>query len=101
MRMISMAVVAMFLSAGAGLAGPIENACLRSDRDAASPALCGCIQNVADLVLNGGDQRRAAAFFKNPAKAQEVRQSDRASDEAFWLRYKQFGSTAEAYCAAG
>ena len=89
------------IASSAAQAGIIESACLRSDRDAATRALCGCIGNVADQTLSGSDQRRAAAFFKNPAKAQEVRQSDRASDEAFWLRYKGFGDTAEAYCIQG
>ena len=87
--------------AGPAMAGPIEQACLRSDRDGVSRNLCGCIQNVADVVLNYGDQRRAAGFFSNPQKAQDVRQSDRASDEAFWLRYKAFGDHAESNCAQG
>lgn len=89
------------VAAGPALAGPIESACLRSDRQSASRSLCGCIQNVADVVLNYGDQRRAAKFFTNPQQAQDVRQSARASDEAFWLRYKAFGDNAESYCAEG
>lgn len=101
MRVLCLAGAFMLFSAGATVAGPIESACLRSDRQAASRALCGCIQQVANQVLSGGDQRRAAKFFSDPARAQEVRQSDRASDEAFWLRYKQFGTTAESYCTQG
>ncbi len=97
----SLALAIFAATATAAFAGPIESACLRSNRDAASPALCGCIGNLADQLLTGFDQRRAAGFFSNPAKAQEVRQSDRASDVAFWLRYKGFGDTAETYCAAG
>lgn len=96
----SLALAIFAATATASFAGPIESACLRSDRDAANPVLCGCIQNVANLVLSGGDQRRAAGFFSNPAKAQDVRQSDRAADEAFWRRYKEFGTVAETYCAA-
>lgn len=79
-------------------AGPINRACLKSGRKAASSQLCGCIQVVADTALSWGDQRRAAKFFKDPHRAQEIRQSDRARDEEFWLRYKAFGSRAEATC---
>ena len=80
-------------------AGPIERACLRSDRDAANRALCSCIQQVADMTLRNGDQRRAAGFFSDPDRAHEAWMSQRASDDAFWERYKNFGATAEAYCA--
>jgi len=89
----------IILCAAPAMAGPIESACLRSDRDAASRQLCGCIQNVADATLTGSDQRLAASFFKDPHRAQEIRQSDSRSHAAFWERYKAFGETAEAYCA--
>lgn len=89
------------LFASAAAAGPIESACLRSDRDAASRSLCSCIQDVADMTLRGADQRRAAKFFRDPDLAHEVWISKRDSDDAFWDRYKQFGEMAEAYCAAG
>ena len=79
-------------------AGTIEKACIRSDRKAASRSLCGCIQEAANLTLSGADQRLAASFFRDPHRAQEVRQSDRRSHEDFWKRYKQFGSTAETFC---
>ena len=81
------------------LAGPIERACLRSDRDAANRRVCSCIQQVADMTLRGGDQRRAAKFFADPDRAHETWMSQRESDDAFWERYKNFGATAEAYCA--
>lgn len=80
-------------------AGAIERACNRSDRKAASRALCGCIQNVADQVLSNSDQRLAAKFFKDPQRAQDVRQSNNSSHEVFWKRYKAFGSTAEQTCS--
>ena len=80
-------------------AGPIERACLRSDRDAANRSVCSCIQQVADMTLRGGDQRRAAKFFSDPDRAHETWMSQRESDDAFWERYKNFGATAEAYCA--
>ena len=101
MKSIHLAVALLGLSATTALAGPIEQACLRSDRDGVSRNLCGCIQNVADEVQNYGAQRRAAGIISNPQKAQDVRQSDRASDEAFWLRYKAFGDHAESNCAQG
>lgn len=80
-------------------AGPIESACLRSERAAANRAVCGCIQQVADMTLRGSDQRKAAKFFKDPHKAQEVRQSTSRSDNEFWARYKSFGEAAQVFCA--
>lgn len=78
--------------------GPISQACHRSERRAANSRLCGCIQNAANGALSGADQRRAAAFFADPHAAQEMRQSDNAGHEAFWLRYKAFAASAEAQC---
>ena len=79
-------------------AGTIERACLGSDRPGTSRALCGCIQDAADLTLSNRDQRKAAGFFSDPHRAQEIRTSDRGSDEAFWTRYREFGATAETFC---
>lgn len=89
-----------FAGSGEALAGPIERACLQADRKSASRPLCNCVQQVADLTLNNGDQRLAATFFKDPHRAQEVRQSDNSGHESFWKRYKQFGANAESYCRA-
>lgn len=80
------------------VAGPIERACLQSDRPGVSRGVCGCIQKAADVTLSRRDQRQAARFFRDPHRAQEVRQSDRRSDEAFWQRYKRFGATAAGSC---
>ncbi|MGO4910373.1 hypothetical protein ACEN2J_18855 [Pseudorhodobacter sp. W20_MBD10_FR17] len=79
-------------------AGPIESACNKSDRKGASRALCSCIQQVADMTLKGGDQRKAAKFFSDPDQAQKVRMSKSDRDNEFWARYKNFGETAAAYC---
>ncbi len=76
----------------------IERACLNSERSAGNRALCGCIQDAANLTLTSRDQRMAAEFFDDPHRAQEIRQSDRRSHEAFWQRYKNFGQTAEIFC---
>lgn len=81
-------------------ANTIEKACVRSDRKAASRALCGCIQDVADMTLSNSDQKLAATFFKDPHRAQEIRQSDRSTHEVFWKRYKSFGATAQAFCTS-
>jgi hypothetical protein len=91
---------AAFVLAGApmAMAGPIESACQNSGRTAADPALCACIQKVADLMLSSADQRQAARFFSSPERAQAVRQSGRDADAAFWLRYREFGTQAEALC---
>lgn len=76
----------------------IERACLNSDRRSASKPLCDCIQRVADQTLTGSDQRLAAKFFDDPHMAQEIRQSDRRSHEAFWKRYRVFGNSAQKVC---
>ncbi|WP_146586685.1 hypothetical protein [Puniceibacterium confluentis] len=78
--------------------GPISKACLASERKARNPQLCGCIQTVADRELSGQDQRVAVTFFKDPHRAQEIRQSKRPNHESLWLRYKAFVSRAEASC---
>jgi hypothetical protein len=72
---------------------------MQSNRQAANPALCSCIQQVADVTLQGADQRRAASFFRNPDKAQQVFMSRSRADDAFWQRYKTFGAQAEQSCA--
>lgn len=103
MKKISLAAIALatlvpVLSIAAH-AGPIENACVRSDRAQANAALCRCIDSVAQQTLTRSEQRRAAGFFRDPEKAQEVRMSKRESDNVFWERYRAFGQTAEQYCA--
>lgn len=93
------AAAALVLTAPFAVAGPIDSACVRSDRGAGNGRLCGCIQQVANMTLSTGDQRRAAAFFRDPQQAQNVRMSKRDADNAFWARYKNFAAAAEAYCA--
>jgi hypothetical protein len=95
----AIAALALPVMSTLATAGPIERACLRSDRDAANRRVCSCIQQVADMTLRGGDQRRAARFFGDPDRAHATWMSQRESDDAFWERYKNFGATAEAYCA--
>lgn len=95
----AMAAAVLLSSGSAVMAGPIESACLRSDRASGNRSLCGCIQQVADMTLKGGDQRRAAKFFRDPDLAHTVWVSQKPADDAFWDRYKQFGAMAEAYCA--
>lgn len=80
-------------------AGAIERACNASDRKASNRSLCGCIQQAADLTLKNSDQRKAAKFFKDPHKAQELRQADGRANETFWKRYKNFGTTAAQHCS--
>ena len=78
--------------------GPINSACLASDRKARSNARCGCIQAVANETLNGSQQRLAVQFYSDPHMAQEIRQSDRSAHEAFWLDYKAYGAAAARTC---
>ena len=98
MNRILIAAAAVVLTTPLAMAGPIDSACVRTDRGARQPALCSCAQQVANQTLSRSDQRRAAAFFRDPHQAQEVRMSKRDSDNAFWTRYKAFASAAESYC---
>ena len=103
MRQIGVATIAAVLAAAtvsSASAGPLERGCLRSDRPGATRAMCGCIQAVADGMLTRGDQRMAARFFRDPHRAQEVRQSDNPRHERFWQDYRAFGDRVEQTCAA-
>ncbi|MGC1496955.1 MAG: hypothetical protein WA790_14185 [Sulfitobacter sp.] len=80
--------------------GPIHRACLTDNRKAATPARCGCVQAVADQSLDIGDQKRGAKLFRDPHQLQEIRQSDNASNERFWLAWKAFGQNAAAACGS-
>ncbi|WP_212525101.1 hypothetical protein [Actibacterium sp. MT2.3-13A] len=98
MRYLTFGAVAVVMAASTAQAGVIENACLTSNRDAANRNLCGCIQEAANLTLTKGDQKLAASFFRDPHKAQVVRQSANRGHAAFWERYQNFGATAQAFC---
>lgn len=95
---IIIAAATVVLTTPLAMAGPIDSACVRSDRARGNAPLCGCIQQVANQTLSRSDQRLAATFFRDPHRAQEVRMSKRDADNAFWARYKRFADTAEAYC---
>lgn len=87
------------LVAGMSAANPIETACNRSGRDAANVRLCRCIQDVADMTLRPGDQRRAAKMFRDPDLAHKTWLSTSRADDAFWERYEAFSQQAAAFCA--
>ncbi len=100
-RVLAGLVVCLVASCGGGtrgVNGEVAKACMAGGRDAANRSLCSCVQQVANQSLSGADQRRTAAFFDDPDTAQQTRQSDRASDEAFWTRYRTFADRAEANC---
>lgn len=86
------------LAGAAAAADRIGDACLKSERGRGQRSLCYCIQRVADQTLTARDQKRAAEFFINPERAQEVRRSDSRSNEVFWERYERFGVYAERIC---
>ena len=90
--------LAMSFAAGFAHAGPIGSACMKSDRKAVSRALCGCIQQAADMTLSGSDQRRVAKFFNDPEAVQKVKLSDTDNDDDFWKRYRNFSDTAQGVC---
>ncbi len=91
-------IVALSSCGGGRVSGDIGRACMDSGRSAANPVLCSCVQATANQTLSGADQRRAAEFFADPQKAQDTRQADGSSNEAFWQRYRDFANRAEAIC---
>lgn len=98
MKHLTIAVIIATLAAPMAYAGPIENACLKSDRKGVNRSVCNCIQQAADLTLSSSEQRKAAKFFNDPHQTQELRQSSKSNDEKLWLRYKEFGNAAQAFC---
>lgn len=95
---LTAAALALCLGAPLAQAGAIGNACKNSDRGRGNPALCGCIDQIAQQTLSRSDQRRAAKFFRDADRAQQVRMSKSRTDNAFWDRYKRFTGTAQRYC---
>jgi len=53
---------------------------------------------VANDTLSGPEQRRAVQFYRDPQKAQGVRQSDRTGDQRFWKVYAAYAARAEQVC---
>ena len=89
------------LSSAATAGSAIAGACMSSQRGAAQPSLCSCIQNVADSVLTPAEQVRGAQIFLEPHKSQEIRASARQanqSDAAFWEKWRVFGESAAQHC---
>ena len=93
------AAAAIVMTAHLAMAGPIDTACVRSDRARGNAPLCGCIQQVANQTLSRSDPRQAARFFRDPQRAQDIRQSDNQSHAVFWRKYRAFGETAAATCS--
>lgn len=98
MRRMAFIATVLAVMAQPVLANQIERACLKSQRAVGQRALCGCIQDAANMTLTARDQKLAASFFADPHRAQEVRQSGSRRHSDFWQRYKNFGVTAETYC---
>ena len=78
--------------------GPITAACMETGRNGATRERCGCVQAVANKSLTSSDQALGASFFRDPHRAQEIRQSASSSHSAFWLRWKAFGDEAAKIC---
>ncbi len=95
----AIAAALAFTLPATALASPVESACNRSDRAGATRAMCRCVGQVARQHLTRAEQRRAAQFFRDPQRAQDVRMSRRSGDPEFWQRYRAFGQAAESACA--
>ena len=80
-------------------ASQIKQACLASDREAATRDRCSCIQRVADQALTRSEQRTVSKWFTDPHKAQVLKMSKSARDDALWDRYQNFGQMAQAICS--
>ena len=91
---LSLPALATFAQAG----GAIDQACNASHRGAGAPALCACIQRVADTVLTPAEQSRGAKIFLEPHISQEIRASANRSDALFWDKWRSFGATAAKHC---
>ncbi|HCI07146.1 MAG TPA: hypothetical protein DE314_07275 [Sulfitobacter sp.] len=76
----------------------MASACRAAGRKEASRARCGCVQAVANRSLSSSEQQRGVPFFSNPQRTQDVRQSDTASNERFWKKWKAFGTQAGRMC---
>ena len=92
------ALFALCLLAEPATANPVKSACVSSERARGQQDLCSCIQRVADQTLTERDQKLVARFFKDPERAQAIRQSNSRVHEDFWERYERFGRSAEALC---
>ncbi len=99
MRLIFVLLAMVALgSCGGRVTGEIGKACVASDRAAANPRLCGCIQSAANRHLNARDQELAATFFADAEKANDIKINDSRAADAFWERYTAFRRTAERSC---
>lgn len=98
MRELVLALAVLMAGTGVSAAGEAIEAACRSLGNTASFALCSCIQDVADATLVGAEQRRAATFFRDPERAQKLRQSVLQSNATFWERYEHFAMTAQLLC---
>ncbi|MEM0935359.1 MAG: hypothetical protein AAF646_00845 [Pseudomonadota bacterium] len=106
MRLLTTSLIVFSLALPAAILLPtteaearrIERACNQSDRRAVTRELCSCIQRVADQTLTNADQRKGARFFRDPQRAQEVRKSDTPANDAFWERWRNFGTQARNIC---
>jgi hypothetical protein len=95
---VTLSLLAVTAACSAAVNGELAKACVAADRSAANPRLCSCVQNVANQSLSSSDQALAVRFFDDPQLAQDTRQSDNRSSEAFWQRYRAFANSARRQC---
>ncbi len=100
-HLVLAATLALAACGGGRVTGDVSKACMSAGRQAANASLCSCVQQAANQSLTAAEQRRAAAFFADPQRAQDTRQSGSTSDRNFWTRYRAFVTRAEAMCGAG
>lgn len=98
--LLSLTAIIMLAACAGGVSGDVGRACMEAGRQAATPALCSCVQRSASQTLTAQEQRRAARFFSDPQRAQDTRQSSRPADRTFWQRYRAFVAHAEASCGS-
>ena len=94
----ALVALTMLASCGPQARGEIGQACAASDRSAANPALCNCIQAVANQTLGASDQALVKTFFEDAEIANDIKISDTTSADAFWERYRRFTDAAQRSC---
>lgn len=95
--LIASLTVSIALTAPA-FANPIERACLRSDRPAATRSLCACVGQAAERTLSRSEMRIGVRMMQDPEEAQRVQLSDTPRNEEIWRSWRNFGQMAEAMC---
>lgn len=96
-----MALVAVLSMTAPGQAfawNVVEAACKVTGGPGASVEFCSCMQQVADLSLSLSEQKLAAYFLRNPARASRIGKANPAARKGFWQRFESFNLSTRRHC---